>query len=241
MTDFIPLTRHFDKRGIQHIILHGTEVDWAKTEAILRGQTEYEVSCHYAISQEGELVQYVDKDVRAWHAGAGWWSGVQKLNNSSIGFEIECVSTSAKFDGPESTYSQAQIDVLIPLVKSLIDEYAVLPWNIIGHQDMSPNRKWDPGIHFPWQELAKHGIGLWHDLLAVKDDLVVTDPARLSKFKRDLTFYGYTNDPVVAGDNHVNVIRAFQTHFLPWNICGQATEQSIAALNVLLERKYGTF
>jgi N-acetyl-anhydromuramyl-L-alanine amidase AmpD len=241
MTDFMPLTRHFDKRGIQHIILHGTEVDWPTTEAILRGQTAYEVSCHYAISQEGELVQYVDKDVRAWHSGVGYWSGVQRLNNSSIGFELECISKSAKFDGPESTYSQAQIDVLVPLVKDLMAEYMIYPWNVIGHQDMAPNRKWDPGIHFPWAELASHGIGLWHDLEPVEKDQVIVDQQRFAEFKRNLTFYGYTNDPAVAGENHVNVIKAFQTHFLPWNICGQATEQSVQALDILLEKKYGTF
>ncbi len=241
MSDFVPLTRHYDARGIQHIILHGTEVDWAKTEAILRGQTEYEASCHYAISQHGELVQYVSNDVRAWHAGVSYWAGIKKLNNSSIGFELECVSNSAKFDGVESTYSAAQIDVLVPLVKKLMEHYAVDAWNVIGHQDIAPNRKWDPGMRFPWQDLAKHGIGIWHDLPPDADDNIVTDAQRVAIFKRDLTFYGYTNDPAVAAENHVNVIKAFQTHFLPWHICGQVTEQSIAALNVLLNKKYGAF
>lgn len=241
MADFKPLTRNFDMRGAQHLVLHGTEVDWARTEHILRGQSEFEVSCHYAISQTGELVQYVSEDMRAWHAGAGHWAGVRRLNASSIGIEMECISKNGTFDGDESTYSNAQIEVAIPLIKDIMARHTIEPWNVIGHQDMAPHRKWDPGVHFPWARLAKEGIGLWHDLAPVSDDAVVTDPKRVAKFRRDLTFYGYDSRPEIAGEGHVNVIKAFQTHFLPWNICGLATEQSIAALDILLEKKYGRF
>lgn len=241
MSDFERLTHYYDLREAQHIILHGTEVPYEHANRIFRGQTDHQASCHYAIDQAGILTQYLDDDVRAWHAGVSWWGGVKKLNNSSIGIELECISLNALFDGPESTYTAAQMETLVPLLEKLILKHKIEPWNILAHGDVAPDRKWDPGVHFSWAELAAHGVGLWHDLEPAADDPVITDPQRLSAFRRDLTFYGYDNRPEIAGENHVNVIKAFQTHFLPWNICGRATEQSVTALDMLLTKKYGAF
>ncbi|HEY1095684.1 MAG TPA: N-acetylmuramoyl-L-alanine amidase [Alphaproteobacteria bacterium] len=240
-TTVAPLTHHWNLRRPHFIILHGTEVDWELTNKILRGQHEREASAHYAISQTGELVQYLDDTVRAYHAGASYWGGVSGLNHSSIGIELECISKDGSFSTAESTYSDVQFDVLIPLVKKLMETYKIDPWNILAHEDISPGRRVDPGIHFPWQKLAGQGIGLWHDLAPAENDPVVTDPARIANFFRDLTFYGYTNNPAMVGENRKDLLKAFQVHFLPWNVCGQVTEQSVAALAVLIQKKYGSF
>lgn len=238
-----PLTHHWNLRRPRLLILHGTACDWATTEGILRGTYKpEEISAHYAISQQGEVVQYLDNTVRAYHAGVAYWGGIDKdINSLSVGIEIECLSHNEMFNTEESTYTPVQVKKLIPLVQQLMSKFRISPWNVLAHSDIAPDYKYDPGIYFPWQELAKQGVGIWHDLEPVQDDPIVTDAKRLSDFRRNLTFYGYTNNPAVAGEKHQNVIRAFQTHFLPWNINGQATEQSIAALDVLLTKKYGSF
>lgn len=236
-----PLTHHWNLRRPHFIILHGTEVDWDLTNKILRGQHEREASAHYGISQQGEVVQYLDDTVRAYHAGASSWGGVSGLNHSSIGIEIECISKDGSFSGPESTYSPASITALVPLVKKLMETFKIDPWNVLAHEDIAPGRRVDPGIHFPWQQLAKDGIGIWHDLEPDPNDAVVTDPARIANFYRDLTFYGYTNNPAMVGENRKDVLKAFQVHYLPWHVCGQVTEQCISALAVLLQKKYGQF
>jgi N-acetylmuramoyl-L-alanine amidase len=240
-THIVPLTHHWNLRKPHFIIIHGTEVDWDLTEKILRGQHEREASAHYAISKTGELVQYLDDTVRAYHAGSSYWGGLNGLNHSSIGIEIECISKDGTFSGPESTYNKTQMDVLISLLKRLVEMYKIDPWNILAHEDIAPGRRVDPGIYFSWQKLAENGIGAWHDLGPAKNDPIVTDPLRLSTFYRDLAFYGYTNNPTIVGEDRKDLLKAFQVHFLPWNVCGQVTEQSITAIAVLLKKKYGIF
>jgi N-acetyl-anhydromuramyl-L-alanine amidase AmpD len=242
MSDFCRLTPHYNERRPRLLIIHGMALDWAVADDILCGRSEYEVSCNYAISQNAETVKYTEDHDRAWHAGVSYWSGFDAdLNSMSVGIELQCACRDPEFAAADCTYSDVQIEQLIVLARKIVTDYRIAPWHVLAHQDIAPGRKPDPGIHFPWVRLAKEGIGLWHDLEPVTDDPVVTDPQRLAQFRRDLTFYGYDSRPEIAGEGHVNVIKAFQTHFLPWNICGLATEQSVAALAILLEKKYGSF
>jgi N-acetylmuramoyl-L-alanine amidase len=232
-----PLTKMFDaNRRPQMLVIHGTAVDWAETNKILRGETDYEASCHYAISQTGEVVQYMDDRARAWHAGVSYWGGFTDINSISVGIELECVCPDATFKYPENTYSKAQMDKLVPLAKKIIEIYKIHPWNVVAHQDIAPYRKMDPGVNFDWQGLAQQGIGLWHDLALQKNDPVVDNLVTVQDFRGLLGLYGY--DVRVQSDKSFSdVIRAFQTRFLPWNICGEVTEQSVAALMILLQKK----
>ncbi|MDB5478719.1 MAG: N-acetylmuramyl-L-alanine amidase, negative regulator of AmpC, AmpD, partial [Alphaproteobacteria bacterium] len=113
----------------------------------------------------------------------------------------------------------------------------IAPHHILAHQDIAPYRKFDPGVNFDWAGFARKGIGAWHDLEPVENDPVIDDKTVHDAFKKNMALYGYDTRPAPEGREFSEVIRAFQTHFLPWNICGQVTGQSVQALDILLENK----
>ena len=118
---------------------------------------ETKTSCHYYISARGEITLMVPEDLKAYHAGHGEWRGEADLNNRSIGIELEHPLLG------QSTYPSLQIGALMELSRDIISRYNIAPYNIIGHSDSAPERKPDPGSHFPWQLLAEQGIGLWYN------------------------------------------------------------------------------
>lgn len=114
------------------------------------------LSCHYIIDTDGTLIQCVPENKRAYHAGTGFWRGIDAhINDRSIGIELTSPTLG------QTPYTRAQINTLIELTHDLIHRYAIPPSHIIGHSDMAPTRKPDPGAAFPWAELAANGIGLW--------------------------------------------------------------------------------
>lgn len=227
------LTRFYNERRDgatpSFLIVHGTAVDKGEAHKILSGQTVREVSCHYMIDQSGQVTQYLDESVRAWHAGISYWEGITDINSHSIGMELECLSHNEKFDEPEAFYTDAQMQTLITLAQQIIDRHNIPAHRVLAHQDVAPGRKADPGPHFDWTQLAQNGVGLWHGLQPADNDPVIDDSVA---FIQKLDAYGYDTSKELP-----SVIRAFQTHFLPWNICGQVTEQSVQALDILLEKK----
>lgn len=117
-----------------------------------------ELSAHYVIGKDGDIVRLVPDEFRAWHAGAGSWRNeTQDINSNSIGIEL----CNGLFG--EEAYTEKQIAALTELCLHLIDKHNFQPTNIIGHSDMAPSRKIDPGTCLPWQQLAKNGIGLWYE------------------------------------------------------------------------------
>lgn len=118
-----------------------------------------ELSAHYVIGLDGDVVRLVPDEYRAWHAGAGEWYGEkQDINSNSIGIEL----CNGLFG--EEEYPKKQIAALTELCLHLIDKHDFHPAQIIGHSDMAPTRKIDPGSKLPWEELAKHGVGVWYDM-----------------------------------------------------------------------------
>ena len=117
-----------------------------------------ELSCHYIIDEEGEVLQLVDEDKRAWHGGIGFWRGIDTdINSHSIGVEL-CHPTLG-----QTPYPEKQIDSLITLSKEIVGRYNIKPNYVIGLSDSAPTRKADPGKCFPWKYLAQKGVGLWYD------------------------------------------------------------------------------
>jgi N-acetylmuramoyl-L-alanine amidase len=225
-------TKYFNERKsvIDMLLIHGTEVDDAKTRAILSAQTEYEVSCHYYIDDKGQITQYLDELLRAWHAGKGYWAGSEDMNSRSIGIELLAISNDGNFTGDETIYTDAQIESLAKLSKEIVTRHRINPAFVLGHTDTAPFRKFDPGPKFPWATLAEKGVGLWHGLQPKKNDV----PADIQQIIEALTAFGYdTRDAALHGE----VIKAFQTHFLPWNICGLATQQTLEAARILVDKK----
>lgn len=119
-----------------------------------------ELSPHYVIDEDGTVYALVPEGFRAWHAGVSYWRGITDMNSHSIG--IELVNRGAVDDYPP--FAQAQIDALAELSKDIMMRNNIPPENVIGHSDIAPGRKLDPGPRFPWRELAKKGVGIWPDL-----------------------------------------------------------------------------
>lgn len=125
---------------------------------------QVQLSAHYMIGLDGKIYQMVEDKYRAWHTktGASYWKGFDDINSRSIGVEICSLSLGQK------QYSKKQISSLLRLCKTLIRKYHIKKQNVVGHSDICPNRKPDPGKSFPWEYLARHGICLWYNIKDAK-------------------------------------------------------------------------
>ena len=150
-----------------------------------------EVSCHYLIKNNGEIVKLVPDSYIAWHAGESSWKNHKSLNQNSIGIEI----TNPGHEHGYKKFTKKQITALLKLSKFLIKEYKISPKNILGHSDIAIPRKKDPGEKFPWEYLSKNKIGIWHTLN--KQDLKKNRKLKTNKieeniFYRNLLKIGYS-------------------------------------------------
>src|SRR5215510_11405009 len=118
---------------------------------------EAKVSAHYTVDEDGTIYAHVPEGQRAWHAGASWWAGERNVNGRSIGIEI--VNPGHEFG--YRSFPDAQIDAVIRLSLEILSRHAIPPERVIGHSDVAPARKQDPGELFPWKTLATAGVGLW--------------------------------------------------------------------------------
>ena len=178
----------------------------------------------------------------AWHAGISFWRGATRINDTSIGIELENAgwkkSEGTRFFTP---FEPAQIQALLPLAKDIIKRYNIEPQNVVAHSDIAPQRKDDPGPLFPWQSLAQQGIGAWPDENRVAFYLNVrapNAPASTANLLDLLGRYGYEVKPGMTRMQQIRVIAAFQMHFRPARWDGVADAQSQAIAEALLE-KYG--
>ncbi len=152
------LLPHYDERrsGIDMLVLHATAHTGIEAAQCL---DKLKLSAHYLLTLDGELIKLVDEEHRAWHAGVGYWSGIDNdLNSHSVGIELCSPSLG------QEPFAEAQIETLIPLCRKIIRKYGIAPQNVVGHSDIAPLRKPDPGAAFPWERLAGEGIGLWYQL-----------------------------------------------------------------------------
>ena len=155
---FNPLKR--PKKQVKFIIFHYTGMK-KESDAIKRlTEIQSEVSSHYFIKNNGEVLTMVPDLYIAWHAGKSSWKNYRSLNKHSIGIEISNPGHQFNY----KKFSKKQINSLLKLSKYLIKKYKIKPENILGHSDIAPDRKKDPGESFPWKYLAKNNISLWHNL-----------------------------------------------------------------------------
>ena len=156
--NFNPLKRA--KKQVKFIIFHYTGMK-KESDAIKRlTEIQSEVSSHYFIKNNGEVLTMVPDLYIAWHAGKSSWKNYRSLNKHSIGIEISNPGHQFNY----KKFSKKQINSLLKLSKYLIKKYKIKPENILGHSDIAPDRKKDPGENFPWKYLAKNNISLWHNL-----------------------------------------------------------------------------
>lgn len=231
---------NYDSR-IQFVVVHYTS---ASLERSLQLLTHGDVSSHYLIGDDKSATVYklMDENQRAWHAGESQWQGRTWLNSSSIGIEI--VNPGYK-DTPTGRlwypYSEAQIESLITLLKDISKRNGISPRHIIGHSDIAPLRKLDPGPLFPWKRLAAEGLGLWPNEQVVARQQAVFNSNPLPEigwFQAQLARLGY--DTPQTGELDVatrHVLAAFQMHYRPARFDGTPDAQTAALLLVLNQTK----
>lgn len=140
---------------IDTIVIHASAQH--KASDLIDVLVKRELSAHYVVDETGEITRLVPEACRAWHAGVGSWRGETDINSTSIGIEM----CNGLFG--EEPFTPSQLNALAELCLHLIDKYDIKPVNIIGHSDLAPERKIDPGSMFPWQKMAKMGIGVWYN------------------------------------------------------------------------------
>lgn len=202
---------------IEYIIIHYTGVDMQFHRVINWFLDERSrVSCHFLIDTEGKIYNLVDISKRAWHAGKSFWNNCVDINSNSIGIELHN-------DGNEDFTSQ-QLESLIKLVKKLMRDCAIQSWDILGHSDVSIGRKIDPGIKFPWYQLAKEKIGFFSDLSQENFDVKNSDknnPESIKEIQTKLISIGY--QVYISGIfdmQTVEALKAFQRHWRPVKVNG---------------------
>ncbi|MBC3465928.1 N-acetylmuramoyl-L-alanine amidase [Pseudomonas sp. RW10S2] len=220
---------------IQFVVLHYTNASLERSLALL---THGEVSSHYLVGDGNATVyQLVDESRRAWHAGDSQWQGRTWLNSSSIGIEIV---NPGYTDTPSGRvwhpYSEAQIEAVIALVKDIVQRNNIQPRNIIGHSDIAPLRKLDPGPLFPWKRLADAGLGIWPNAASVARQQVYfeANPPSPLWYQQQLARFGYAIEQTGELDVSTrHVIAAFQMHFRAQRFDGLPDAQTAAILQVL--------
>jgi N-acetylmuramoyl-L-alanine amidase len=210
------------------IIIHYTDMNSAE-EALKRlCDPKSKVSAHFLIGKDGTIYELVDCRDRAWHAGASSWQGEQDLNSRSIGIELDNLGHTF---GPEP-FPEKQIKILLDLLIELTARYNIHPYRILGHSDVAPLRKSDPGELFPWAHLARNGFGLAPSLSFNKSSLSMS----ILDVQKALLKIGYACPQTgIWDEDSQKVCHAFQQHFTPHEITRNPTEQTYRALKGLLE------
>ncbi|GHB08471.1 N-acetylmuramoyl-L-alanine amidase [Salinicola rhizosphaerae] len=232
----------FNQR-IRYLVLHYTDSDAPRALKTLMGP---DVSAHYLVprelSDDGHIhvMQLVDEDRRAWHAGVSAWQDRTQINDTSIGVEI--VNRGPQHQhGVASwqSYPDAQIRAVIALAKDIVTRYDLPPPAVLGHSDIAPSRKIDPGPRFPWHRLYLAGVGAWPHAADVAryQRRFVRCPPSIDAYQAALSTYGYALE--VSGELDPmtrDVTRAFQMHFRPANTAGNPDVETQSILWALLKR-----
>lgn len=210
------------------LLLHYT--DMASAEAALERLCDpaAKVSAHYCVDEDGTVYRLVAEDRRAWHAGKACWAGADDINARSIGIELVNPGHSCGY----RPFPAAQMAALTALAKDVLARHPIPPGRVLGHSDVAPARKRDPGELFDWRALAAEGIGLWPEPAAPADPVPDTAEiqARLARFGYAVPRHGRLDRETRA------VLTAFQRHFRPAAVTGEVDGETAALLEALLRR-----
>ena len=244
-THFPSLSQNFRQR---YLILHYTALD---TDRSITALTERSVSAHYLVNDldDKEIYQLVDENKRAYHAGISVWRNDKNMNDNSIGIEIANMGYTLDSLGKRVfvPYNETQLKKVFALVKDIADRYQILPTNILGHSDIAPTRKQDPGPLFPWKKLyEEENVGMWYDDATMKSIMMNAvntfstenmKPAFIFKVQTDLKNLGYDINPTGSWNlENKKVVEAFQFHFRPENYDGNVDVVTYAILQALLQK-----
>ncbi len=255
----VPSQNHNSR--VNYLIIHFTSEHFAESLRLLVQPSDNPVSAHYLIPEPDDATydrrslrvhKLVPESRRAWHAGASFWHGEESLNDRSIGIELVNRSYCSDIDPdietptPENQacvfhdFSAEQFALLVRLTGEISERFPEIePVDVVGHSDIAPDRKVDPGPRFPWRQLYEQGIGAWYDEETVdryREQLQHGLPD-IALIQRALLAYGYRIEETGENDPQTRfVVRAFQMHFRPADYSGRIDQETSAILFALLEK-----
>lgn len=199
------------------VVIHYTAMTTARAAADTLCNPETEVSAHYLIAEDGEVLSLVPEALRAWHAGAGSWGRVTDVNSYSIGIELA--------NSGFTPFAAVQMDALTDLLKGIKARWDIRPERVIGHSDMAPGRKIDPGARFDWRRLAHEGLSVWPEPAVVANGIPIFD-----SFSPMMRAFGCT-----ATDDPDLLLDTFRRRFRPW-ASGPLNTTDVAMITDLAHR-----
>ena len=214
--------------GVRNVVVHYTGMESGDDAVARLCDPAAKVSAHYLVHEDGRILGLVDESARAWHAGVSYWRGVQDLNSVSIGIEV--VNPGHEYG--YRPFPAAQIDALTALLGDIFGRHTLAPEDVVGHSDIAPGRKQDPGELFPWQNLAAKGFGLWPSGPRSSSDVGIWP---------SLSAIGYAVPGGAGGDmldpetGPEDVIRAFQRRYRPMRVDGVADAETRGLIAAVAE------
>lgn len=219
---------------IDMLVLHYTGMPTGAAALSRLRDASAKVSAHYLIEEDGRVFQLVPEERRAWHAGIAYWRGHRDINARSIGIEI--VNPGHEFG--YRAFPEKQMASVVDLAREIMRRHGIPSRNIVGHSDVAPERKEDPGELFDWAYLARKGVGLWPDVKATRrgrefgegehDAAIADAQAKLKSWGYDVATHGSLDA------NTARVLVAFQRHFRPGRFDGRLDADTLARLDALL-------
>jgi len=207
-------------KDVKFVIIHYTGMQSEIASINRLKNLKSKVSCHYLINRKGKVIRMVDDEYIAWHAGKSHWKNFVNLNKSSLG--IELVNKGHQFG--YQNFTNQQIKSLISLCKILKKKFSIKKENFLGHSDIAPLRKSDPGEKFPWKRLNLHGLGKWYKY---NRNIKVNISKIESLFFKKLKKLGYNYFSVHKKSSYdKKIIKAFQMHYLPNNVTGKIDKKT---------------
>lgn len=235
-----PSPNHGERKGGQYpsmLILHYTGMPDAGEALQWLCNPASQVSAHYFVFEDGRTIQMVPEARRAWHAGVSFWEGETDINSCSIGIEI----ANPGHPGNLPAFPEKQIESVLALSGDIVARWKIPATRVLGHSDIAPGRKLDPGEVFPWQRLHEAGIGHWVAPAPIRDGRFFSrgdEGMPIEALQAMLAMYGYgLKITGVFDDETEKVVTAFQRHFRPERIDGVADASTITTLRDLIARR----
>ena len=221
--------------SIKIIVIHYTGMQSERESIIRLCSPKTKVSSHFLINQNGKVYRFVQDNQIAWHAGKSCWGKYKNLNKNSIG--IELVNKGHQFG--YTSFNKKQLSSLIKICKNLIKKYNIKKKNVVGHSDIAPLRKIDPGEKFPWKQLAKKNVGIWHSckpkLLRKFRRIKILTKRDKVKFVKNLSNIGYYFS-TKNKSFFIKTVKAFQRHYRKELINGLIDKECLIIAQNLLKK-----
>lgn len=229
---------NFDDRKlpVSMLVLHYTGMENGEVALKRLCDPDAKVSAHYLVEEDGDIFQMVEENNRAWHSGVSNWNGISDVNSASIGIEI--VNGGHDYGLPD--FPDEQIGAVLWLSQQIIERHKIKPQNVVGHSDVAPGRKIDPGEKFPWNLLAAENIGLWPKGVSEDQRVLFEEGARdrgIAAAQSGLGILGYGIEVTGVMDAlTISIVESVQRRFRPAKIDGKIDVQTLDIIGKLASK-----